>query len=191
MFSRSNAGLKAWRGIVVGVAALFAFASAGVAQEGKVDKAKAATPSQQTDKAKKDSPEAQKARAEIKALHEQMSKLHDQMHATREKMHKAWVHLAEVEGWNTKGFAHHRGWRHPRMGFASWGGPDGWHAHWMHGPWMHGPWVHHWARFHDGEMVQHGGGTGQDVGARLQHLQDEIDALRRQLQKQASPRQER
>jgi hypothetical protein len=156
---------------------LFAFASAGLAQQSQSDKGKTASTPPQTDKAQKESAEAQKARAEVKALHEEMTKLHEQMHATRQKMHRAWAHLAEVEGWETKRFAHHRGWRHRGMGFANWRGP--------------GPWVHQWARFHDGEMIHHGDAAGQDLSARLQHMQDEIDALRRQLQKQSSPRQER
>jgi hypothetical protein len=178
MLSCSNARPRAWREIVASVVTLFAFASAGLAQQNQSDKAQKTTTAPQADKAPKDSAEAQKARAEVKALHEQMSKLHEQMHATREKMHKAWVHLAEVEGWQTKGFVRDRGWRRHGMGFANWGGP---------GPRMRGPWV----RFHNGEMVHHGNAAGQDINARLQHMQDEIDALRRQLQKQGNPRQER
>ncbi len=181
-------------GVALGVAGVLAFTSAGIAQQSPTEKTqtdkktKVTKPVQKTEKTQKASPEVEKARAEVKALHKQMTKLRKEMHATREKMHKAWANLAKLEGRDTTGFAHHRGWRHHhRMGFAHWRGHHGWHAHGMRGRWGH-----HWARFHDGEMMHHGGAAGAgDINARLEHLQLEIDALRRQVQTQGNPQHDR
>ena len=71
MLTRRYAGRSARWGMVLTIAALMAFVSAGAAQESQTESPKVNKPidkAQEAQKPQKASPEVQKARAEIKSL---------------------------------------------------------------------------------------------------------------------------